>query len=79
MFNLINWQQLWTNLFGNDVGWLGLDWGFWVSMGIVALVVIFQNVFFWCLKPKPEAKELIEMNKRFEKIAKENKKKHIED
>ncbi len=43
--------NLWTNLFGGVDGPLGLDWGFWIGMAIVALFVIFQNVFFWLQKP----------------------------
>ena len=31
---------------------LGLNMGFWVSMAVVALIVIVMNVVFWSMKPK---------------------------
>ncbi len=43
----INWEGLWQQAFG--IGeWGGLDMGFWVSMTVVALLVVVQNVVFWC-------------------------------
>lgn len=39
------------NSFGTTSLW-GLDMGFWVSMGVVALIVILMNAVFWSLKPK---------------------------
>ncbi len=49
------WANLWIKLFGSVDGWMGLDWGFWVSMAIVALVVIIENIVFWSFKPLPIA------------------------
>ncbi len=43
--------NLWLNLFGSVDGPLGLDWGFWVSMLVVCLFVVVQNVYFWSRKP----------------------------
>lgn len=34
---------------------LGLNIGFWVSMGITLLLVIIMNVVFWGMKPKNTA------------------------
>ena len=47
----MNWTALWLNLFGTT-RLLGLDMGFWVSMGISALVAILMNLVFWAQKPK---------------------------
>lgn len=41
------------NSFGTTSLW-GLDMGFWVSMGVVALIVILMNAVFWSLKPKQQ-------------------------
>ncbi len=49
----MNWAKIWMDLFGTTTLW-GLDMGFWVSMGVVALIVILMNVIFWCLKPKKQ-------------------------
>ncbi len=57
---MVDWPALWTRLFGGVDGWLGLDWGFWVSLGVVALVVVFENVFFWSQKPYAKTKKGIE-------------------
>ena len=32
--------------------WLGLDLGFWVSMAVVALIVVAMNAVFWGMKPQ---------------------------
>lgn len=47
----MNWTILWMDLFGTTA-LFGLDMGFWVSMTVVALIVILMNVIFWSVKPK---------------------------
>ena len=47
----MNWSLIWMTLFGST-DLLGLDMGFWVSMGISALVAILMNLVFWGMKPK---------------------------
>ncbi len=47
----MNWTVLWFWLFGTTE-FLGLNMGFWVSMGVVALIVVLMNVVFWGMKPK---------------------------
>ena len=47
----MNWNELWMNVFGTT-HWLGLDLGFWVSMAVVALIVVAMNVVFWGMKPQ---------------------------
>lgn len=49
----MNWENIWMNSFGTTSLW-GLDMGFWVSMGVVALIVILMNAVFWSLKPKQQ-------------------------
>ncbi len=49
------WTNMWMNLFGSSDGWLGLDWGFWVALFAVCLIVIVENVIFWKMKPLPIA------------------------
>ena len=49
----MNWEKIWMNSFGTTSLW-GLDMGFWVSMGVVALIVILMNAVFWGLKPKQQ-------------------------
>ena len=39
------------NLFGTTQ-LFGLNMGFWVSMAVVAIIVILMNVVFWSMKPK---------------------------
>ena len=46
----MNWTNLWINLFGTTT-WLGLDIGFWVSMGISLLVALLMIIVFWAQKP----------------------------
>ena len=46
----MNFGKLWISLFGTTT-WLGLDIGFWVSMGISFLIAIIMNVVFWSMKP----------------------------
>ncbi len=55
---MVNWAGLWEKLFGSVDGWLGLDWGFWIAMAFVALVVIVENIVFWAFKPRPEAAQI---------------------
>ena len=42
----MNWNELWMTVFGTN-HWLGLDLGFWVSMAVVALIVVAMNAVFW--------------------------------
>ena len=46
----MNWTALWLKLFKTTT-LFGIDMGFWVSMGISALVAILMNVVFWSMKP----------------------------
>ncbi|MDD4371039.1 MAG: hypothetical protein PHD56_08200 [Anaerostipes sp.] len=47
----MNLTNLWMTLFGTTT-WFGLNIGFWVSMAMVILIVIIQNIVFWNMKPK---------------------------
>ena len=47
----VNWIALWMKIFGTTE-FLGLNMGFWVSMTVVALIVIIMNVVFWSMKPQ---------------------------
>ena len=47
----VHWTAVWMSLFGSTT-FLGLDMGFWVSMGISLLVAILMNLVFWGMKPK---------------------------
>lgn len=42
----MNWTLLWSTLFGTT-DFEGLNMGFWVALGVVALIVAAQNVVFW--------------------------------
>ncbi len=42
----MDWKDLWMTLFGT-VDFMGLNVGFWVSMAVVAAVVLVQNLVFW--------------------------------
>lgn len=46
----MNFAKLWLSLFGTTT-WLGIDIGFWVSMGISVLVAVLMNIVFWSMKP----------------------------
>ena len=46
----MNWTALWMSLFKTTT-LFGIDMGFWVSMGISALVAILMNVVFWSARP----------------------------
>ena len=50
----MNWKDIWMTLFG-AADWLGLNMGFWVSMAVVALIVVVMNVVFWGIKPRKKA------------------------
>ena len=50
----MNWSNIWMRLFGS-ADWLGLNMGFWVSMAVVALIVVVMNVVFWGMKPRKKA------------------------
>lgn len=47
----MDWMSLWMKLFGRGE-LFGLNMGFWVSMAVVAIIVIVMNVVFWGMKPK---------------------------
>ena len=47
----MNWTDIWMKIFGRTEA-LGLDMGFWVSMIVVALIVVAMNIIFWSMKPK---------------------------
>lgn len=49
----MNWTEIWMTLFGRNF-FLGIDMGFWVSMGVVVLIVIIMNAVFWSMKPEKE-------------------------
>lgn len=46
----MNWNALWLKFFGSTE-WLGLDYGFWISMLVVSVIVVVMNVAFWSMKP----------------------------
>ena len=46
----MNWKDIWMTLFGT-VDLFGLDMGFWVSMAVVALIVVVMNAVFWGMSP----------------------------
>ncbi len=43
----VDWDSLWNTVFG-CTEWLGLSMGFWVALGICLILVVIQNVVFWC-------------------------------
>ena len=47
----MKWNELWMTVFGTT-HWLGIDLGFWVSMAVVALIVVVMNAVFWGMKPR---------------------------
>ncbi len=53
----VNWIALWMKLFGTTE-FLGLNMGFWVSMAVVAIIVIVMNVVFWSMKPKKDSSSI---------------------
>lgn len=52
----MNLNNIWMSLFGTTQ-WFGIDMGFWVSMFVIAIVVVVMNVVFWGMKPKRKAVE----------------------
>jgi uncharacterized membrane protein len=50
----MNLNHIWMNLFGTTQ-WFGINIGFWVSMFVIAMVVVVMNVVFWGMKPKRKA------------------------
>ena len=52
----MNWKDIWMTLFGT-ADLFGLNMGFWVSMAVVALIVIVRNVVFWGMKPRKKASD----------------------
>lgn len=51
----MNWVQIWMKIFGTTT-FMGIDMGFWVSMGISLLVAIIMNMVFWSMKPYDKTK-----------------------
>ncbi|MDO5849034.1 MAG: hypothetical protein Q4P18_05835 [Methanobrevibacter sp.] len=49
----MEWNSIWLSLFGTT-DYLGFNMGFWVSLVVVALVVVIMNVVFWNMKPYSE-------------------------
>ncbi len=46
------WNNLWMTLFGTT-DLFGINIGFWVGMGLCALVVIIMHIVYWgIMKPK---------------------------
>lgn len=44
-------SNLWMKLFGT-MSLFGINTGFWVGMGVVTLIVVIENIVFWCMRPK---------------------------
>lgn len=62
------WANLWMKIFG-ATQWLGLDIGFWVSMGVVALIVVIMHVVFWgIMKPKKKGHDAPNHERKEEEI-----------
>ena len=51
----MNWTNLWLRLFGTTT-LMGIDLGFWVSMGISAIVAFSMIIGFWCTTPYDKRK-----------------------
>lgn len=47
----MNWLNIWESIFGTNE-FMNLDMGFWVSMTVVAIIVVIMNIVFWSMKPK---------------------------
>ena len=54
MIFMMNWKDIWMTLFGT-VDLLGLNEGFWVSMVVVALIVVVMNAVFGGMEPRKKA------------------------
>lgn len=50
----MNLTNIWMTLFGTTE-LLGLNMGFWVSISVVALIVVIENIVFWRIKPHEKA------------------------
>ncbi len=59
-----DWAGLWMKTFGTTE-WCGVNMGFWVSMAVVALVVVLQNIIFWNMKPTEHALHVREEEKKY--------------
>ena len=46
----MNWTNIWMSIFGRT-SLMGIDMGFWVSMGISAIVALSMVIGFWNTKP----------------------------
>ncbi len=57
----MKWNEIWMKLFGTTQ-WLGLNMGFWVSLAVVALIVVVMNVVFWSMEPKKTETDKQEKN-----------------
>lgn len=47
----MNWMNLWMKLFGRGE-LFGVNMGFWVALGLVALIVLLMNLLFWNMPAK---------------------------
>ena len=54
MIFMMNWKDIWMTLFGT-ADLFGLNEGFWVSMAVVALIVVVMNAVFGGMKPRKKA------------------------
>lgn len=53
VFNIHDYElPLFRELHNQTTQWLGLNIGFWVSLAVVALIVVVMNLVFWGMKPK---------------------------
>ena len=62
----MNWTNLWIKLFGTTT-WFNIDIGFWISMGISALVAILMAVIFLSMKPFQNNRLKIDKDKNDQK------------
>ncbi|MCD8286457.1 MAG: hypothetical protein LUD50_04465 [Clostridia bacterium] len=47
------WNPMYEAMFGSihdSSGWL--NWGFWFSMVVIAVLAVIYIVVFWCIRPK---------------------------
>ena len=63
----MNWSNVWESMFGTTT-WLGIDIGFWISMGISILVAILMVIVFWSLKPKKDKNKAKEADTEIKNI-----------
>lgn len=52
----MNWTSIWMHIFGTTT-FMGIDMGFWVSMGISVIVALSMIIGFWCTKPYDKCKD----------------------